>query len=70
MTGVFEFSDIQKMRCIGCTVVSANRAYIQNTASIRATNKGFAVINRKNHKLKYFYDCDKMIEYILTIRKS
>lgn len=70
MTGVFEFSDIQKMRCIGCTVVSVDRAYIQDTASIKATMKGFAVINQKNHKLKYFYDCDKMIDYLLTIRKS
>ena len=70
MTGVFEFSDIQKMRCIGCTVVSADRAYIQDTASIKATMKGFSVINQKNHKLKYFYDCDKMIDYLLTIRKS
>lgn len=70
MTGVFEFSDIQKMRCIGCTVVSADRAYIQDTALVKATNKGFAVINQKNHKLKYFYDCDKMINYLLTIRKS
>ena len=70
MTGVFEFSDIQKMRCIGCTVVSTDRAYIQDTALVKATNKGFAVINQKNHKLKYFYDCDKMIDYLLTIRKS
>ena len=70
MTGVFELSDIQKLRCIGCAVVSADRAYIENTASIRATNKGFAVINQKTHKLKYFYDCDKMIDYLLTIRKS